>query len=159
MGKRTARQRALSPTQRDAYYGHLVLRLMGCFVLFYTSRVVCKGRLTMEIHQSCNLRRIDVLSLRCLRPHQRGIRPQRPQSGQFGGVRMDEPQRMACPCGPSCLESPFIDPRIQGRMGYLEVVGQLQDRPFMGPAGHRARPAPGSPEPLPDQHRCAPSRW
>ena len=24
------------------------LRLMGCFVLFYTSRVVCKGRLTME---------------------------------------------------------------------------------------------------------------
>jgi hypothetical protein len=32
----------------DAYYGHLVLRLMGCFVLFYTSRVICKGRLTME---------------------------------------------------------------------------------------------------------------
>jgi hypothetical protein len=32
----------------DAYYGHLVLRLIGCFVLFYTSRVVCKGRLTME---------------------------------------------------------------------------------------------------------------
>ena len=32
----------------DAYYGHLVLRLMGCFVLCYTSRVVCKGRLTME---------------------------------------------------------------------------------------------------------------
>jgi hypothetical protein len=32
----------------DAYYGHLVLRLMGCFVLLYTSRVVCKGRLTME---------------------------------------------------------------------------------------------------------------
>src|SRR5512138_3480213 len=31
----------------DAYYGHLVLRLMGCFVLLYTSRVVCKGRLTM----------------------------------------------------------------------------------------------------------------
>ena len=27
----------------DAYYGHLVLRLMGCLVLFYTSRVVCKG--------------------------------------------------------------------------------------------------------------------
>jgi hypothetical protein len=44
----------------DAYYGHLVLRLMGCFVLMYTSRVVCKGRLTMEIHQSCNLRRINV---------------------------------------------------------------------------------------------------
>ena len=32
----------------EAYYGHLVLRLMSCFVLFYTSRVICKGRLTME---------------------------------------------------------------------------------------------------------------
>ena len=32
----------------DAYHGHLILRLMGCFVLMYTSRVVCKGRLTME---------------------------------------------------------------------------------------------------------------
>jgi hypothetical protein len=32
----------------DAYYGHVVLRLMGCFVLFYTSRVICKGRMTME---------------------------------------------------------------------------------------------------------------
>ena len=32
----------------DAYYGHLVMRLMGCLVLFYTSRVICKGRLTME---------------------------------------------------------------------------------------------------------------
>jgi hypothetical protein len=32
----------------DAYYGHLVLRLIGCLVLFYTSRVVCQGRLTME---------------------------------------------------------------------------------------------------------------
>jgi hypothetical protein len=32
----------------DAYYGHLVIRLMGCLVLFYTSRVVCKGQLTME---------------------------------------------------------------------------------------------------------------
>ena len=32
----------------DASYGHLVLRVMGCFVLFYTSRVLCKGRLTME---------------------------------------------------------------------------------------------------------------
>jgi hypothetical protein len=32
----------------DAYYGHLVLRLMASFVLFYTSRVRCKGRLTME---------------------------------------------------------------------------------------------------------------
>ena len=32
----------------DAYYGHFVLRLMGSFVLFYTSRVICKKRLTME---------------------------------------------------------------------------------------------------------------
>jgi hypothetical protein len=32
----------------DVYYGHLVLRLMASFVLFYTSRVVCKGHLTME---------------------------------------------------------------------------------------------------------------
>jgi hypothetical protein len=32
----------------DAYYGHLVLRLLGCLVLFYTLRVICKGRLTME---------------------------------------------------------------------------------------------------------------
>jgi hypothetical protein len=32
----------------DAYYGHVVLRLMGCMVLFYASRVICKGRLTME---------------------------------------------------------------------------------------------------------------
>jgi hypothetical protein len=39
MGKRTARQRALSLPD--------VLRLMGSFVLFYTSRMVCKGRRTM----------------------------------------------------------------------------------------------------------------
>jgi len=32
----------------DAYYGHRVLRLVGCFVLFYTSWVICKGQLTME---------------------------------------------------------------------------------------------------------------
>jgi len=32
----------------DAYYGHLVLRLMGCLVLIYTSRVGCQGQLTME---------------------------------------------------------------------------------------------------------------
>ena len=32
----------------DAYYGHLVLRLMGSFILFDTARVICKGRLTME---------------------------------------------------------------------------------------------------------------
>ena len=32
----------------DTYYGHLVLRLMGCLVLFYTSRIICKRRLMME---------------------------------------------------------------------------------------------------------------
>jgi hypothetical protein len=32
----------------DAYSGHLVLRLMASFVLFDTSRVMCKGRLTLE---------------------------------------------------------------------------------------------------------------
>ena len=32
----------------DAYDGHVVLRLMGSFLLFYTSRVICKGRMTME---------------------------------------------------------------------------------------------------------------
>jgi hypothetical protein len=32
----------------EAYYSHLALRLMGGLVLFYTSRVICKGRLTME---------------------------------------------------------------------------------------------------------------
>jgi hypothetical protein len=32
----------------DAYYGHLVLRLMARFVLLYTSRVICQGRLTRE---------------------------------------------------------------------------------------------------------------
>jgi hypothetical protein len=31
-----------------AYYGHLVLRLMACFVLFYTSRVIFKGHVTMD---------------------------------------------------------------------------------------------------------------
>jgi hypothetical protein len=37
------------PVQSEGvYYGHLVLRLIGCLVLFYTSRVICKGRLTME---------------------------------------------------------------------------------------------------------------
>ena len=32
----------------NAYYGHLVLRLMACFVLFYTSRVIFKGHVTMD---------------------------------------------------------------------------------------------------------------
>jgi len=35
----------------DAYYSHLVLRLMGCFVLFYTSKSICKGRMTMKAVQ------------------------------------------------------------------------------------------------------------
>jgi hypothetical protein len=33
---------------KDVYYGHLVLRLIGCLVLFYASRIICKGRMTME---------------------------------------------------------------------------------------------------------------
>ena len=32
----------------DADDGHVVLRLMGGFILFSTSRVICKGRVTME---------------------------------------------------------------------------------------------------------------
>jgi len=32
----------------DAYYGHLVLRLMASFVLYYTSRVLFQGRVTMD---------------------------------------------------------------------------------------------------------------
>jgi hypothetical protein len=33
----------------DAYYGHLGLRLMASFIVFYTSRVICKGPLTMHV--------------------------------------------------------------------------------------------------------------
>ena len=32
----------------DAYYGHLVLRLMASCVLYYTSRVLFKGRVPMD---------------------------------------------------------------------------------------------------------------
>jgi hypothetical protein len=32
----------------DAYYGHLVLRLIASFVLHYTSRVLFKGRVSMD---------------------------------------------------------------------------------------------------------------
>jgi hypothetical protein len=46
--KRLLASGACQVHSEDAYYGHLVLRLMGCFILFYTSRVVCKGRMTME---------------------------------------------------------------------------------------------------------------
>lgn len=34
--------------REDAYYGHLVLRLMAGFVLFYTSHVIFKGQVSME---------------------------------------------------------------------------------------------------------------
>jgi hypothetical protein len=33
---------------KRGYRKDTVLRLMGCFVLMYTSRVVCQGQLTME---------------------------------------------------------------------------------------------------------------
>jgi hypothetical protein len=32
----------------DAYYGHLVLRLIASYLLYYTSRVIFKGRVTMD---------------------------------------------------------------------------------------------------------------
>jgi hypothetical protein len=32
----------------DAYYGHLVLRLIASFVLYYTSRMIFRGRVTMD---------------------------------------------------------------------------------------------------------------
>ncbi len=32
----------------DAHYGHLVLRLMASFILYYTSRMIFKGRVTMD---------------------------------------------------------------------------------------------------------------
>jgi hypothetical protein len=32
----------------EAYYGHLVLRLIASFVLYSTSRVILKGRVTMD---------------------------------------------------------------------------------------------------------------
>lgn len=34
--------------REDAYYGHLVLRLLAALVLLYTARLLCKGRVTME---------------------------------------------------------------------------------------------------------------
>jgi len=39
----------------DASYGHLVVRLMGGFVLFSTSRVIRQGPLTME-ERICSLK-------------------------------------------------------------------------------------------------------
>src|SRR5262245_21697769 len=53
------------------YYGHLVLRLMGCLLLFYTSRVICKGRLTMEeiifsLKHYCRFVESEALELKAL---------------------------------------------------------------------------------------------
>ena len=48
MRKRAHADRALSLPNEDAYYGHLVLRLMACFVLYYTTRVIFKEQVTME---------------------------------------------------------------------------------------------------------------
>jgi len=48
MRKRARADRALSLPNEDAYYGHLVLRLMASFVLYYTSRVIFKGHVTMD---------------------------------------------------------------------------------------------------------------
>jgi len=39
----------------DAYYGHLVLRLIAGFVLYYTSRVIFKGHVAMD-EMVCNLK-------------------------------------------------------------------------------------------------------
>ena len=39
---------ACQARSEDAYYGHFVLRLMAGFVLFYTSRFIFKGHVTME---------------------------------------------------------------------------------------------------------------
>jgi hypothetical protein len=39
---------ACQARSEDAYYGHFVLRLIAGFALFYTSRFIFKGRVTME---------------------------------------------------------------------------------------------------------------
>ena len=39
---------ACQARSENAYYGHFVLRLMAGFVLFYTSRFIFKGQVTME---------------------------------------------------------------------------------------------------------------
>ena len=39
----------------DAYYGHLVLRLIASYLLYYTSRVLFKGRVTMD-EMVCHLK-------------------------------------------------------------------------------------------------------
>jgi hypothetical protein len=57
--------------REDAYDGHLVLRLMGSFILFYTSRGLYKGRLTMEeiifnLKHYWRFVNLEVLELRAL---------------------------------------------------------------------------------------------
>jgi len=39
---------ACQARSEDAYYGHFVLRLMAGLTLFYTSRFIFKGQVTME---------------------------------------------------------------------------------------------------------------
>ena len=39
---------ACQARSEDAYYGHFVLRLIAGFALFYTSRFIFKGQVTME---------------------------------------------------------------------------------------------------------------
>jgi hypothetical protein len=39
----------------QAYYGHLVLRLMASFLLYYTSLVIFKGQVTMD-EMVCNVK-------------------------------------------------------------------------------------------------------
>jgi hypothetical protein len=39
---------ACQVADEDAYYGHVVLRLLAGLVLLYTARVIFKGRVTME---------------------------------------------------------------------------------------------------------------
>jgi hypothetical protein len=39
----------------DAYSGHLVVRLMGSFIVCYTARVICTGCLSME-ESICSLK-------------------------------------------------------------------------------------------------------
>jgi hypothetical protein len=39
---------ACQSRSEDASYGHFVLRLMAGLVLFYTSRLIFKGHVTME---------------------------------------------------------------------------------------------------------------
>jgi hypothetical protein len=46
--KRLLATGACQAHSEEVCYGHMVLCLMGCFVLFSTSQVVCKGRLRLQ---------------------------------------------------------------------------------------------------------------